>query len=84
MDRKKEAELKQIMRAERSRGSRHPVTEETLEIQRQIRRIGEMLANKECQRTEFINALRDDLGLKDESDRFRQLLALWDAYRSRQ
>jgi len=81
MAKKKDVELRQVMRAERSRGSRNPVTEETLEIHRQIREIANMLKDEECSRTKYINVLREDLGLKDESERFRELLALWDASR---
>ncbi len=81
MAKKKDVELKQVMRAERSRGSRHPITEETLEIQRQIRKTAEMLSSEDWERTEYITVLREDFGLKDESERFRKLLALWDASR---
>ena len=81
MAKKKDVELSQVIKAERSRGRRVPVTEETLEIQRQIREIGNMLKDKECARTKYINVLREDFGLKDESERFRKLLALWDASR---
>jgi hypothetical protein len=80
MAKKEDVELAQTIRAERSRGKRHPVTEETLEIQRQIREIGNMLQDEECSRTKYITVLRD-LGLKDESERFRKLLVLWDASR---
>ena len=81
MAKKKDVELSQVIKAERSRGRRNPLTEETLEIQRQIREIGNMLKDKECARTKYINVLREDFGLKDESERFRKLLALWDASR---
>ena len=80
MAKKKDVELTQTIRAERSRGRRNPVTEETLEIQRQIREIGNMLQDEQCSRTKYITVLRD-LGLKDESERFRKLLALWDSSR---
>lgn len=83
MAKKNDVELSQVMRAERSRGSRKQVTEETLEIQRLIREIGNLLKDKECSRTKYINVLREDFGLKDESARFRKLLALWDASRGR-
>ncbi len=80
MAKKKDVELRQVIRSERSRGSRKPVTEETLEIQRQIREIANLLKDEDCGRTKYINVLRD-FGLKDESERFRKLLALWDAFR---
>ena len=75
MAKKKDVELGQMIRAERSRGRRNPVTEETLEIQRQIRKIGNMLKDEDCLRTKYITVLRD-FGLKDESERFRKLLAV--------
>ena len=80
MAKKKDVELRQVIKAERSRGSRNPVTEETLEIQRQIKEIANLLKDEGCERTKYINVLRD-FGLKDESERFRKLLALWDASR---
>jgi len=72
MAKKKDVDLEQVMAEERSRGRRHPVKAENLEISRQIRKIIRMIENKECTREDYLTVLRGDLGLKDGSARFRE------------
>ena len=83
MAKKKDVDLEQVMAEERSRGRRHPVKAENLEISRQIRKIIRMIENKECTREDYLTVLRGDLGLKDGSARFRDCVKLWDARRGR-
>ena len=83
MAKKKDEDFQQVMAEEGSRGRRHPVKAENLEISRQIRKIIRMLENKECRREDYISVLRGDLGLKDGSAKFQECVKLWDARRGR-
>ena len=83
MAEKKDTDLRDVMAKERSRGRRHPLQAENLEISRQIRKIIRMLGNKECSREQYITVLRGDLGLKDGSAKFQECLKVWDARRGR-
>ena len=78
----KDTELQQVMAEERSRGSRRPVKAITLERQRQLRKAAEMLANKECEKRDYLSGLRE-LGLQDGSPEFLEFVKVWDAYRGK-
>ena len=77
-----DTELQQVMAEERGRGSRHPVKAETLEKQRRLRRAAEMLANRDCDKRDYLSGLRE-LGLRDGSPEFLEFVKVWDAYRGR-
>jgi hypothetical protein len=65
-----------IQAEETSRGRKQPVKALSRERQRMIRRIAQLLANPNCDQETYLEAIRA-FGLKDESEEFRQLLALW-------
>ena len=77
-----DTELHQVMAEERGRGSRRPVKAETLEKQRRLRRAAEMLANRDCEKRDYLSGLRE-LGLQDGSPEFLEFVKVWDAYRGR-
>jgi len=79
----RDTELRQVMAEEGSRGKRHPVRAVDLERLRRIRRAGELLANRECQKQDYLNLLRDDFGLKDGSAEFLEYVKAWDAARGK-
>ena len=82
MPKKKDVDLQQVMAEEKSRGSRRPVKAETLERTRRIRKAIEMLANKGCERRDYLSALRE-LGVKDGSPEFQEFEKVWDEHRGK-
>jgi len=80
--RDQDTDLQQVMAEERGRGSRRPVKAETLEKQRRLRRAAEMLANRDCDKRDYLSGLRE-LGLRDEAPEFLEFVKVWDAYRGR-
>jgi hypothetical protein len=76
---KRESELRQVMAEEGSRGKPQPVYAVNLEYRRMMRLAAELLADPNCDREHYIEAIRDHLGLQDESDEYLLLLKAWDA-----
>ena len=83
MTKDKDEDLRQVMAEERSRGSRHPKKGLTLERQRKLKRMAEMLGDEACQKQDFLTVLRDDFGLKEGSPEFQRCVKLWDEYRGK-
>jgi hypothetical protein len=79
----KDVDLKQVMAEERSRGRSHPVRAENLELERRARRIARMILDKHCERRDYMEVIRADFGLKDESQEFQHYVKLWDAHRGK-
>ena len=75
-------ELHQVMAEERGRGSLRPVKAETLEKQRRLRKAAEMLADRDCDKRDYLSGLRE-LGLQDGSPEFLEFVKVWDAYRGK-
>ena len=69
-------DLHDILIEETTRGQKHPKKALSLARQRMIRRVGRLLADPNCDKTTFMEAIRA-FGLPDESAEFRQLLVLW-------
>lgn len=69
-------DLEDLRAEETSRGRRQPVKALSRERQRLVRHIAQLLANPNCDQETYLEAIRA-FGLKDESEEFRQLLALW-------
>jgi hypothetical protein len=65
-----------VIREETSRGRKQPKKALSIERERTIRHIARLLAEPNCDRETFLQAIRD-FGLTDESPEYRQLLALW-------
>ena len=72
----RERELNDVLKEERSRGRKQPRKALSLERERAIRRIAQLLANPNCDRETFLETIHE-FGLTDESPEYRQLLALW-------
>jgi hypothetical protein len=71
-----EQDLRDIQIEESSRGRKQPKTAVSLERERKIRRIAEMLDNPNCTKETYMKTIRA-FGLSDQSAEFRQLLVLW-------
>jgi len=69
-------DLDDILTEETSRGKKQPKKALSLARVRMIRRVGQLLADPNCDRETFLETIRE-YGLQDESAEFRQLLALW-------
>jgi hypothetical protein len=69
-------DLNDVRAEESSRGRKRPITAVSLERRRRIRRIGQLLADPNCDIETFVETIRE-LGLTDESPEYPQLLALW-------
>jgi myo-inositol catabolism protein IolC len=81
MAKDKDQDLRHVMAAEGSRGRRQPLKVVSLEERRQRQRIVQMIANPDCDVDVYIRALRDDLRLDEQSERFREYVELWRRYR---
>lgn len=76
MGKSDEQELRDIRLEEISRGAKQPKKAVSLARQRQIRKLGEMLVNRDCDRETYLQAIHD-FGLQEQPDLYRELLALW-------
>jgi hypothetical protein len=69
-------DLRDIQIEESSRGRKQPKTAVSLERERKIRRIAQMLDHPNCDKETFVRTIRA-FGISDQSAEFRELLALW-------
>jgi len=69
-------ELRDIQAEETTRGKKQPKRSLSLARQRMITRIARMLQDQRCSKETYLEVIRE-FGLQEESDEFRQLLALW-------
>jgi hypothetical protein len=69
-------ELRDIQAEETGRGRKQPKKAITLARQRMLRKIALLVADPACDKELFLETIRE-LGLKDESPEFPQLLVLW-------
>ena len=70
------------MAEEGSRGRCQPKKAASQAERRKISRLSQLLTNPHCDEREYLAAIRD-LGLKDESREFAQLVKLWREFRGR-
>ena len=75
-------DLDDVIKEERSRGRRQPVRASSLADRRKVQKLAELLGKHDCDEREFLQAIRD-LGLKDGSEPFLRLVALWREHRGR-
>ena len=78
---KRDADMKQLMAEESSRGRRHPVRATDLEIKRQFLIVKRLLADRNCDRRKFMAVLREEFGHQDGSPMFLKYLKAWDELR---
>jgi hypothetical protein len=72
-----ERDFQDVRTEETTRGTRRPKRVVSLAKQRAIRRLAQMLANPECNRDVFLEAIRA-FGLHEQSEEYQKLLALWE------
>jgi hypothetical protein len=72
----KKQELRDIRAEETTRGKKQPKKALSLARQRMITRIARMLQDSRCNKETYLEVIRE-FGLPEDSDEFRQLLALW-------
>ncbi len=77
---KKDQELRDIQSEETSRGKKQPKKAMSLAHQRFMAQTLRILRNPRCSRETYIEVIRE-YGLREETDEFRQLLALWKKFR---
>jgi hypothetical protein len=71
-----ERTLQDIRAEESTRGRRQPKRALSLAKERWIRRLAAMVADPSCDRETFLEVIRE-FGLTEQSDEYRQVLALW-------
>ncbi len=72
----KDQDLRDIQAEESTRGKKQPRKALSLVRQRMITRTARMLQDPRCDKETYLEVIRE-YGLREESDEFRQLLALW-------
>jgi len=72
----KDQDLRDIQAEETTRGRKQPKKALSLARQRMITRIARMLEDPRCNKETYLEVIRE-FGLREESDEFHQLLALW-------
>jgi hypothetical protein len=75
---KRDIELRHVMAEEGSRGRLQPVHVVNLEYRRTMRHAAELLADPNCEREHYVEAIRDHLGLPDGSPEFLLFLKAWE------
>ena len=68
--------MRDIQAEETARGKKQLKKALSLARQRMITRMVRMLQDKRCNKEAYLEVIRE-YGLREESDEFRQLLALW-------
>jgi len=72
----KDQDLRDIRAEETSRGKKQPKKVLSLARHRMIAEMARMLQDPRCDKETYLEVIRE-YGLQEESDEFRQLLALW-------
>jgi len=74
-----DSDLHDVMTEEKSRGTRHPRKAVSVRQQRELTKIGRMIADRNCTKREYLQAIRD-YGPQDGSPEFQRLVSLWDEF----
>jgi hypothetical protein len=69
-------DLRDIQAEERTRGKKQPKKALSLARRRMIAEMATMLQDPRCDKDTYLEVIRE-YGLREESDEYRQLLALW-------
>jgi len=72
----KDQDLRDIQSEETSRGKKQPRKALSLARRRMISEMARMLQDPRCDKDTYLEVIRE-YGLQEDSDEFRQLLALW-------
>ena len=71
----KDTELRQVMAEEGSRGRARPLKAENIQNERRMREVIACLESGD--KEGYLRAIREDLELSTNSDRYRKFLKLW-------
>lgn len=69
-------DMRDVIKEETSRGRKQPKKGLSIERERIIKRVAQLLANPNCDLETYEETIRE-FGLTDESPEYHQLLALW-------
>ena len=69
-------DMRDVIKEETSRGRKQPKRALSIERERMIKRLAQLLANPNCDLETYEETIRE-FGLTDESPEYRRLLALW-------
>jgi hypothetical protein len=72
----RDQDLRDIQAEETTRGKKQPKKALSLARQRMISQMARMLQDPHCNKETYLEVIRE-YGLREESDEFRQLVALW-------
>jgi hypothetical protein len=72
----KDQDLRDIQTEETTRGKKHPKKELTVARRRMISEMARILQDSRCDKEDYLEVIRA-YGLQEDSEEFRQLLALW-------
>ena len=72
----KDQDLRDVQAEETTRGKKQPKKALSLACRRMIAQLARMLQDPRCDKQTYLEVIRE-FGLQEESDEFRQLLALW-------
>jgi hypothetical protein len=76
MSEDKDQDLRDIQAEETTRGKKQPKKALSLARRRMIAEMARMLQDPRCDKDTYLEVIRE-YGLPEESDEYRQLLALW-------
>jgi len=76
----KDQELRDIQTEETTRGKKQPKKALSVAFQRRIAQTVKILRDPKCDKETYMEAIRE-YGLQEESDEYRQILALWRRFR---
>ncbi len=72
-------DIRDLMVEEKTRGTRRPRKAVSVKQKRELQRIGKMILDRECTKTEFLQAIRD-YGPQEGSTEFLRFVRLWDEF----
>ena len=72
----KDQDLRDIQTEETTRGKKHPKKALTVARRRMISEMARILQDSRCDKEDYLEVIRA-YGLQEDSEEFRQLLALW-------
>ncbi|PYV90565.1 MAG: hypothetical protein DMG05_10045 [Acidobacteria bacterium] len=79
MTRKRDQDIQDVMRAEKSRGRKRPRTVEEIKLKRDVQEVYRMFSDSNCTREEFLHAIQA-LVPTYEARVIQKLLDAWDSH----
>ena len=81
MAKSKDRDIQDVTAAESSRGKRRPQSVQSIEERRLLRRVAEMILDRNCALSDYVTVLREDFGLQEGSAEIQEYLSLWRRHR---